>query len=133
MKYVTIIIALTALCFLACKNETKVDNSPTEKKDINSVYIKTVPIENVVEASQMNALGIIYSESEAKPSFKTGGIMAVSFLPWFLIMGVSAFLPASLNPVLDPMVTLAFGGIAFGLRYWLKQKYQLQGTMFMRR
>ena len=66
-------------------------------------------------------------------AFKTGGIMAVSFLPWFLIMGVSAFLPASLNPVLDPMVTLAFGGIAFGLRYWLKQKYQLQGTMFMRR
>ena len=46
MKYVTIIIALTALCFLACKNETKVDNIPTEKTDINSVYIKTVPIEN---------------------------------------------------------------------------------------
>lgn len=80
MKYVTIIIALTALCFLACKNETKVDNSPTEKTDINSVYIKTVPIENVVEASQMNALGIIYSESEAKPSFKTGGIIAKTYV-----------------------------------------------------
>lgn len=80
----------------------------------------------------------IYDEPDADPSkrpgaFKTGGIMAISFLPWFLIMGISAFLPPAVNPVLDPMITLTLGGVTFGLRYWLKRKYQLQGTMFMRR
>ncbi|MBP2966685.1 DUF1129 family protein, partial [Acinetobacter baumannii] len=72
-------------------------------------------------------------QSKRPGPFKTGGIMAISFLPWFLVMGISAFLPPVINPVLDPIITLALGGAAFGLRYWLKQKYQLQGTLFMRR
>ena len=80
MKYITIIIAITALCFIACKNEVAVTNDASERTDINSVYIKTVPIENVVESSQLTALGIIYSESEAKPSFKTGGVIAKTFV-----------------------------------------------------
>jgi uncharacterized membrane-anchored protein len=70
--------------------------------------------------------------SKRPGAFKTGGIMAVSFLPWFLIMGISAFLPPAINPVLDPVLTLALGAASFGLRYWLKKKYKLQGTMFMR-
>lgn len=80
----------------------------------------------------------IYDEPGADQSkrpgvLKTGLIMAVSFLPWFLIFGVSVFLPPSINPVLDPMITIALGAGTFGLRYWLKKKYNFQGTMFMRR
>jgi uncharacterized membrane-anchored protein len=58
--------------------------------------------------------------SKRPGAFKTGGIMAVSFLP------------SAINPVLDPVLTLALGAASFGLRYWLKKKYKLQGTMFMR-
>jgi len=80
MRYLTIIIALSALCFLACKNESNVIESTTEKTDINSVYIKTVPVEKVQESSHISAIGIIYSESEAKPSFKTGGVISKTYV-----------------------------------------------------
>ena len=80
----------------------------------------------------------IYDEPGADQSkrpgvLKTGLIMAVSFLPWFLVFGISAFLPPVINPSLDPVVTLALGAITFGLRHWLKKKYNFQGTMFLRR
>ncbi|MEG0285467.1 MAG: DUF1129 family protein [Vagococcus sp.] len=80
----------------------------------------------------------VYDEPGADQSkrpgvLKTGGIMAVSFLPWFLVMGVSAFLPVAINPVLNPTITLVMGAATFGLRYWLKKKYNFQGAMFSRR
>ncbi len=64
---------------------------------------------------------------------KTGGIMALSFVPWFLVFGLSVFIPVAINPVLDPVITLVMGVLTFGLRYWLKKQYNIQGTMFTRR
>lgn len=72
-------------------------------------------------------------QSKRPGVLKTGGIMALSFIPWFLVFGLSNLLPRVINPVVDPVITLILAAGAFGLRYWLKKKYNIQGTMFMRR
>ncbi|RHH68425.1 DUF1129 domain-containing protein [Vagococcus sp. AM17-17] len=64
--------------------------------------------------------------------WKTGGIMALCFIPWLMIFSLSAFIPHAINPSLDPVLTLILGVVAFGIRYLLKKKYNIQGSMFLR-
>lgn len=66
-------------------------------------------------------------------AIKTGGIMALCFIPWLLVFSLSALIPTSINPPLDPTIVIILGVAAFGLRYLLKKKYNLQGSLFMRR
>lgn len=79
MKYLTIIFAVAGICFFACKNEASnvVDK---EKQDVTSIFVKTALVEQYSEAGDIQATGIIMSESEAKPSFKTGGIIHKTFV-----------------------------------------------------
>ncbi|MBK9736105.1 MAG: efflux RND transporter periplasmic adaptor subunit [Saprospiraceae bacterium] len=79
MKYLTITIAAVGICLLACTSE--VNNKPTlAKEDFNTVRIKTVPVLSIHESTQVAVLGIVVSKSEAKPSFKTGGVINRTFV-----------------------------------------------------
>ncbi|UUV98412.1 DUF1129 domain-containing protein [Vagococcus luciliae] len=64
--------------------------------------------------------------------WKTGGIMALCFIPWLMIFSLSAFIPRAINPSLDPVITIVLGAAAFGVRYLLKKKYNIQGSLFLR-
>jgi len=79
MKYLTIIIAIAGICFMACKShETK--TTEKEKADISATFVKTAPVEQYHESGNIQVTGIIMSESEAKPSFKTGGIIHKTYV-----------------------------------------------------
>ncbi len=74
------------------------------------------------------------ADKSKRPGFlKTSGIMVLSFIPWFLVFALASLLPASVNPVLDPMLTISFGALAFAFRYWLKKKFKFESVMFARR
>ncbi|MBC7885947.1 MAG: efflux RND transporter periplasmic adaptor subunit [Saprospiraceae bacterium] len=79
MKYIVIIIAILGLCFAACKNEEKKSFSK-EISEVEGIYVKTVRVEKYTEESDISVMGIIMSESEAKPSFKTGGIIQRTYV-----------------------------------------------------
>lgn len=77
MKFITIIIALTGICFFACKSEQE----PTSSKPKETVsQVKIHEIETIQESENIKVLGIVMSESEARPSFKTGGIISKTFV-----------------------------------------------------
>lgn len=77
MKFITIIIALTGICFFACKSEQE----PTSSKPKETVsQVKIQEIETIQESENIKVLGIVMSESEARPSFKTGGIISKTFV-----------------------------------------------------
>lgn len=56
-------------------------------------------------------------------------------LSWFSNTGLvsslllAALIPAALNPVLHPVLTILIGAAAFGVRYLLKKKYNIRNAM----
>ncbi|MFC6347303.1 DUF1129 domain-containing protein [Vagococcus carniphilus] len=74
------------------------------------------------------------ADASKRPGFlKTSGIMALSFIPWFIVFALASFLPANVNPVLDPMLTISLGVATYGIRYWLKKKFRFESVMFAKR
>ena len=73
------------------------------------------------------------ADRSKKPgTLKTGAIMALCFIPWLMIFSFSAYIPKNINPSLDPVITIILGAVAFGVRYLLKKKYNIQGSLFSR-
>ncbi|PZO96700.1 DUF1129 domain-containing protein [Streptococcus halichoeri] len=58
-------------------------------------------------------------------------ILALSLvmLAWVSIYYVSALLPQAINPVLPPLLLIILGALAFGLRYYLAKKYNVQNSL----
>ena len=79
MKYITIIIAFAGICFFAC-NDKDSKTPAREMTDITYTSVKTTLVEEYAEAGDIQATGIIMSESEAKPSFKTGGVIYKTYV-----------------------------------------------------
>lgn len=79
MKPLHTILAFSIISFISCKSETKIEE-PQNMETIDFNYVKTVPIEQNTEESQINTIGIVSSASEAKPSFKTGGIIHKTYV-----------------------------------------------------
>jgi multidrug efflux system membrane fusion protein len=77
MKYITIIIAIAGICFFGCKSEQE---PSSVKPNITVTHVKIHQIETIQESENIKVLGIVNSESEARPSFKTGGIISNSFV-----------------------------------------------------
>lgn len=61
--------------------------------------------------------------------FKTGLILVGAFLLWIAVFGGSAMLPPVINPVFDPIVVIIIGGVALGVRYLLKKKYNMRSSL----
>lgn len=72
-------------------------------------------------------------QSKRPGLIKMSAIMLLSFIPWFLVFTLASFLPPTVNPTLDPILTIALGAAGLGLRQWLKKKFKFQSVMFARR
>ncbi|HEP1819927.1 TPA: DUF1129 family protein [Streptococcus suis] len=55
--------------------------------------------------------------------------LGLATLAWSLVFLLAALIPASLNPVLPPLITILIGAAAFGARYLLKKKYNIRNAM----
>lgn len=72
----TKLLSLSALLLLSsCKGEKKPAANIEAKADLTIVPVKTSPVTQENEAGSIEALGIMMSEAEAKPAFKTGGVI----------------------------------------------------------
>lgn len=58
-------------------------------------------------------------------------ILVASFFIWTAVISLSALLPAVINPILDPVLVIVLGGASLLLRYYLKKKYNIVGSLTM--
>lgn len=71
------LILMTTLAFMACrKSEAVAPTNAAPEKPLNVFYVRTTPLTQSVNEDAIQVTGIIQSDSEAKPSFKTGGVIA---------------------------------------------------------
>lgn len=70
------------------------------------------------------------ADKSKRPGFlKTGLILVSSALLWIVVFaGSTLFLPAMLNPVVDPIIAVALGGVTLLVRYFLKKKFNMQNS-----
>ncbi|KAF1302677.1 MULTISPECIES: DUF1129 domain-containing protein [Enterococcus] len=68
-------------------------------------------------------------KSQRPKLWKTILLLVPSFLLWIIVFSSSPLLPKAINPVLDPIITIVIGAAAFGLRYYLKKKYHIVGSL----
>lgn len=59
-------------------------------------------------------------------------ILTLGTIVWIILYGSTMYLPQALNPVIDPVIQIAIGAAAFGLRYLLKRKYHITGNLMRR-
>lgn len=66
--------------FVACSDDASKETSgiPAEKPS-NVFYVRTVPISQSSLDDVIHVTGVVQSDSEAKPSFKTGGVIARTY------------------------------------------------------
>ena len=50
---------------------------------------------------------------------------------WIAVFAGSAMLPPVINPILDPMIALVIGALAFSTLF-LQEKYNIQGSFMTR-
>ncbi|HFR4576160.1 TPA: DUF1129 domain-containing protein [Streptococcus suis] len=55
--------------------------------------------------------------------------LGVATLAWSAVFFLASLIPSSINPALPPLATLLLAAAAFGLRYWLKRKYNIRNAM----
>lgn len=72
-------------------------------------------------------------QSKRPGGLKSGLIMALCFMPWLFVYTIASFLPSSMNPAIDPVLSIALGAMSFAVRHWVKKKYNLRSTFFMGR
>ncbi len=80
-KYILSLLLTSGFVFFACKKQTgsETTNIPIEKP-ANVFYVRTVPVTVSGMQDIIHVTGIIQSDAEAKPSFKTGGVIARTFV-----------------------------------------------------
>ncbi|GMA48166.1 DUF1129 domain-containing protein [Tetragenococcus muriaticus] len=72
-------------------------------------------------------------KSQRPKLWKSILILIASFFVWTAVISLSALLPGAINPVLDPFFLVLLGGAALLLRYYLKKKYNIVGSLSMPR
>lgn len=73
------------------------------------------------------------ADKSKKPSnLKRGLIVTGAAIVWILLMMLAVVLPPSINPVFDPIIVLVIGAASLGIRYFLKKKYGIQGSLSFR-
>lgn len=55
--------------------------------------------------------------------------LGLATLAWSVVFILASLIPSSINPALPPLATLLLAAAAFGLRYWLKRKYNIRNAM----
>ncbi len=80
MKYLRalpIVLSIASLCFLTCVPHSE-KKEKGDSADLGVNHVKTVAVSSYQEHRDIQVLGIIQSEREAKPSFKTGGVVKLT-------------------------------------------------------
>lgn len=70
-------------------------------------------------------------KSQRPKLWKSILILVASFFVWTAVISLSSLLPVSINPILDPVILIVIGGIALLIRYYLKKKYKIVGSLSM--
>lgn len=68
-------------------------------------------------------------KSQRPKMWKIMLILMGSFFLWIATIAVTSLLPTSINIVLDPIILAIIGAAAIGLRYYLKKKYNIVGSL----
>jgi len=68
-------------------------------------------------------------KSQRPKMWKIMLILIGSFFLWIATIAVTSLLPISINIVLDPVILAVIGAAAIGLRYYLKKKYNIVGSL----
>ncbi len=68
-------------------------------------------------------------KSQRPKMWKIMLILMGSFFLWIATIAVTSLLPTSINIVLDPIILAVIGAAAIGLRYYLKKKYNIVGSL----
>ncbi len=80
MKSQNSAVFLTLILMIAC---SPVQKEPDELETGNLLekvaYVKTAEVQQTLENTAIQSMGVIVSKTEAKPAFKTGGIIAQTF------------------------------------------------------
>ena len=66
--------------FSACKEKKNDTAETTVQAPRNAFYVRTEPVENSQLGDVIHVTGIIESDTDAKPSFKTGGVIARTYV-----------------------------------------------------
>jgi uncharacterized membrane-anchored protein len=69
------------------------------------------------------------SEGQKLPWVKSFGFLALAFLIWMTLFGITSFLPASINIAPEGYIVAIIGLIALGGRYLLKRQYHVKSAM----
>ncbi|MDT2828662.1 DUF1129 domain-containing protein [Enterococcus viikkiensis] len=68
-------------------------------------------------------------KSKKPKTWKTILMLGSVTLVWFLVFNGAALLPASLNPILDPVVLIALAAIGLALRFYLKKRFGIISSL----
>src|SRR6187200_3261654 len=81
LKPTTIVFIIFLMMIGACKKSTDGADSQAINTDkpANVFYVKTFPIASGGLNDVVHVTGVIQSDSEAKPSFKTGGVISRTY------------------------------------------------------
>lgn len=72
-------------------------------------------------------------KSERPKMWKIMLILTGAFLLWISVIGISALIPATINVILPPVGLLVVGAVTFAIRYYLKKKYNMVGSLALPR
>jgi membrane fusion protein, multidrug efflux system len=82
MKYPSV-LSFLLLFTLGCNQQPDAEKGvapdQSSAKAVSMLYVKTVKLSNTQENMSIDALGVVMSEAEAKPSFKTGGVILKTY------------------------------------------------------
>lgn len=80
MKFQLLIGLLIGFILVSCRPTTEANEkeNPQSELDLKS-YVKMAPVIRESASSTVDGLGVIISKTEAKPSFKTGGVVEKTF------------------------------------------------------
>lgn len=107
------LMSLTALLLISsCKGEKKAPASQETKTDLTIVSVKTSPVVHENEAGTIDVLGIVMSESDAKPAFKTGGVIDKVYFEEGQYVKKGQLLATLLMDEIDAQVRQAEEGLA---------------------
>jgi RND family efflux transporter MFP subunit len=80
-KSISIISVLILIGLSACKKNSDENSSNiSTEKPYNVFYVRTTPIQKGGLGDVVHVTGVIQSDTEAKPSFKTGGVIARTYV-----------------------------------------------------
>lgn len=74
------LVAVTAMTLYACKKNEEATGAVHTEKPADVFYVRTAPVSLSGIQDVIHLTGILQSDTEAKPSFKTGGVISRTFV-----------------------------------------------------